>query len=64
MDGEWEHQHIHWKGQAREPHRACTLPLNPRTHKLDRCSDQLFDVANGLAYMHGLRMVHGDLKGV
>ena len=25
---------------------------------------QLVDAANGLEYMHGLRMVHGDLKGV
>ena len=25
---------------------------------------QLVDVANGLEYMHGLHMVHGDLKGV
>ena len=25
---------------------------------------QLVDAANGLAYMHSLRMVHGDLKGV
>ena len=27
-------------------------------------STQLVDVASGLKYMHGLRMVHGDLKGV
>jgi serine/threonine protein kinase len=27
-------------------------------------SVQLVDVASGLTYMHGLRMVHGDLKGV
>ena len=25
---------------------------------------QLAGVANGLKYMHDLRMVHGDLKGV
>jgi len=25
---------------------------------------QLTSVANGLKYMHALRMVHGDLKGV
>jgi len=25
---------------------------------------QLAGVANGLKYMHNLRMVHGDLKGV
>jgi len=25
---------------------------------------QLVDVANGLKYMHDLRVVHGDLKGV
>lgn len=25
---------------------------------------QLADAANGLEYMHDLRMVHGDLKGV
>ena len=25
---------------------------------------QMADVANGLKYMHDLRMVHGDLKGV
>jgi len=25
---------------------------------------QLVDVANGLKYMHNLRVVHGDLKGV
>jgi len=25
---------------------------------------QLIDVAKGLAYMHGLHLVHGDLKGV
>jgi len=25
---------------------------------------QLIGVANGLKYMHDLRMVHGDLKGV
>jgi serine/threonine protein kinase len=30
----------------------------------DRRVVQLVDVANGLAYMHGLRVVHGDLKGV
>ena len=27
-------------------------------------SIQLVDAANGLEYMHGLQMVHGDLKGV
>lgn len=27
-------------------------------------SIQLVDAANGLDYMHGLRIVHGDLKGV
>ena len=32
--------------------------------KPDQRSIQLVDVANGLTYMHGLRMVHGDLKGV
>jgi len=25
---------------------------------------QLVDIANGLKYMHELRVVHGDLKGV
>ena len=25
---------------------------------------QLVDATNGLEYMHGLQMVHGDLKGV
>ena len=25
---------------------------------------QLSDVANGLIYMHGQEMIHGDLKGV
>ena len=25
---------------------------------------QLVEVANGLRYLHGLRIVHGDLKGV
>ena len=29
-----------------------------------RCVLQLEDVAEGLAYMHGQEMVHGDLKGV
>ena len=27
-------------------------------------SIQLVDAASGLDYMHGLNMVHGDLKGV
>jgi hypothetical protein len=36
----------------------------PHPTKPDSCSAQLINVANGLAYMHGLRMAHGDLKGV
>lgn len=28
------------------------------------CFIQLIDAANGLEYMHGISMVHGDLKGV
>ena len=29
-----------------------------------RCTVQLAGVASGLKYMHDLRVVHGDLKGV
>ena len=39
-------------------------PLIPTPQMPDRRVVQLIDVANGLAYVHGLRMVHGDLKGV
>ena len=39
-------------------------PSIPIPTKPNRCSIQLVDVASGLAYMHGLCMVHGDLKGV
>ena len=35
----------------------------PRDHWCD-WFQKLVDVAHGLEYLHGLRIVHGDLKGV
>jgi hypothetical protein len=50
-------RHVNRTELVRRP--SIPTPTNPYL-----CALQLVDVANGLAYMHGLRMVHGDLKGV
>ena len=39
-------------------------PRNPRQLLTTIWFPQLSDVANGLVYMHGQEMIHGDLKGV
>ena len=38
--------------------------IRPARGKPLTCPNQLLDVAKGLNYLHSIRMVHGDLKGV
>jgi len=64
LDGEWDDQQIY----REEP--GCK---SDRPRRLSHCRDtagahsafsQLVGVVDGLAYMHKLHVVHGDLKGV
>ena len=51
--------------RSKRANRLCLvrLPFSPQRPNY-RLYSQLRDVANGLQHLHGLGIVHGDLKGV
>ena len=67
MISEWmDNGNINEYVKGHEGVNRVQLVSNDITSRRNECNwlIQLVDVANGLEHMHGLHMVHGDLKGV
>lgn len=64
VDVERKHHQVLEEPAKREPFRASKHQRNELNELLiDRCR-QLVDIANGVNYLHGVGVIHGDLKGV
>jgi len=64
VDGEWERHRVYQVARGCESVRACRFrPAGYCNCRLQSLR-QFEDVAQGLIYIHGQAIVHGDLKGV
>jgi len=62
MDGAWKYYGIHQQ-EPRQQAGTCT-PLHFPATSITKLRWQLHGAAQGLKYLHGVSLVHGDLKGV
>ena len=65
MDGKWKHQRADYKRKDRKISRTeLVRVITGHKQGPDQNATQLVDVVNGLAFMHDLHVIHGELRGV